>query len=591
MYQKYVIYSGSRKEWKMKQKTMDQITDIVINNSFVGNILSESQCGFILVNKDGDKIEYINEMAKDLFRLSDSNDFSSIRKIIDENNYSKLLEQQSISISHNNDKLELSATSSNEYVFILINDRTPEQQIKKETTALRKLNNKLQSVFENYNDDTICIADKNGIVEFSGEACERHCGITAKDIIGKNMLELEKQKYFYPSATGKVLKSKKTEVVMSDTLIGVTLITIGVPVFDESGEISKVITISRDFSKELEIAALLTRVKADVLEEDEQVETKTIITCSNKIYSILTLLKMVAPSESTVLITGETGTGKGLFAKYIYDNSKRADKPFFSINCGSIAENIIESELFGYAPSSFTGADKEGRQGLFEMAQGGTIFLDEIGELPLSQQVKLLHVLQEKKIIRVGGREYIDVDVRVIAATNKDLPKMVEDGTFREDLYYRLNVVSVYIPPLKDRKEDIPLLIKHFLQQMNVQNATHKEISSSAIEIMAEYEWPGNVRELENIIEMLSVTTSDHIIGIEHLPDQVKNIEVSDNTDKALVVNKVMPLKDGLKSVEIQMIEKALKECNGNQYEAAKLLSVDRSTITRKVNQYNIKYK
>lgn len=475
------------------------------------------------------------------------------------------------------------------YVFMehKIADEMKVEELKKERDSLLQLNKALQSVYENYNNDTICITDNKGTIEYCGEACERHCGLTADELIGKNVSWHEKEKHFYPSVTLRVLKSKRTEVIMQDTQIGVSLITIGVPIFDEFGEIKKVISISRDFSKELEIATLLAETQTDIADnESYDAADETIITCCDKIYSIMTLMRMVAPSNSTFLLTGESGTGKGVFAKYIHRKSKRSEKPFISVSCGAIAENLIESELFGYEPSTFTGADKQGREGLIEAANGGTLFLDEIGELPLSQQVKLLHVLQDKQLRRVGGRKCTDVDVRIIAATNRNLEEMVKEGTFREDLFYRLNVVTIHVPSLRERKEDIPLLIKHFLKERNKQNGTDREISNGAIQRMTEYYWPGNVRELENTIEMLSLTTTEHTIEESHLPAKMR----SKKADVASIdIKQVMPLKDAVAAVEKKMIELALLENGGSQLHAAKQLGVDRTTITRKVNQYKIK--
>lgn len=554
-------------------------------------LMHELDSGIIISKNKSNEIVYMNSPAVEFFAKDILNDnHVYIEEFFDEKEIELISCGKSFTIERKNKTLEIFSNSSDGFNLLVINDITRLVTIEEEIVTLKKLNRNLQSVYEQYSDDTICIADSNGIVEFAGEACYRHCGITADDIVGMNMYDLEKEQYFYPAATTKVLQSGKNEVVMSDTKIGVTLITIGVPIFNEAGQIKKVISISRDFSKEVEIATLLAQIKVDVYETGDSIEAnKMIVTCSNKMYSIMTLVRLVAKTDSTILLEGDTGTGKGVFARYIHNKSDRAKKPFVVVNCGSIAENVIESELFGYEAGTFTGGSKEGKIGLLELAQEGTLFLDEISELPLSQQVKLLNVLQDKTMLRVGGRKYINLDFRVIAATNKDLEDMVEKGTFREDLFYRLNVVNVKIPPLEERKEDIPLLIKHFLKKMNELNGTHKEISEDAISKLSQYSWPGNVRELENMLEMLSITTQDNVIDTKHLPNKVKMESKSKLIKEDLIeVKGTMNLRQALSDTEKKLIALAFNETGGNHQKIANILGVDRSTITRKINQYNI---
>jgi transcriptional regulator with PAS, ATPase and Fis domain len=293
----------------------------------------------------------------------------------------------------------------------------------------------------------------------------------------------------------------------------------------------------------------------------------------------------VAQVDSTVLITGESGSGKEIVAKTIHKLSKRKDGPLIQINCGAIPENLLESELFGYEPGAFTGASKEGKLGMFELAENGTLFLDEIGELPLNLQVKLLRVLQEREIVRVGGIKPKKINVRIIAATNKDLEKMVEKGMFREDLYYRLNVVRIKIPPLRERKTDIPPLIQHFLRKFNEKYEMNKKISPEVIERLIAYDWPGNVRELENLIERLVVIVIEDIIELKHLPDY---LQASINSDHFQVsVSGIIPLKKASEDLEKQLISKALQKY-GSTRKAAQILEVDQATIVRKAKKYNI---
>jgi two-component system, NtrC family, response regulator AtoC len=289
----------------------------------------------------------------------------------------------------------------------------------------------------------------------------------------------------------------------------------------------------------------------------------------------------VAPSRSTVLIRGESGTGKELIAKAIHYNSPKADRPFVAIDCGALAETLLESELFGHVRGAFTGAISS-KRGLFEQAHGGTCFLDEIGDISLNTQAKLLRVLEEHEIKRVGGTDSVKVDVRVIAATNKDLEAVIRAAKFREDLYYRLNVVTISLPPLRDRREDIPLLATHFLRKYAEENnkrITH--ISVDAMTLLEEYKWPGNVRELENVIERAVALTSNPVLLPEDLPPRL-NEGFEDTKGDRLT----RPLT--LREVERRHIERVLRETRGNKKLAAELLGINRRTLYRIAQRYGL---
>ncbi|PLX69082.1 MAG: hypothetical protein C0602_07870 [Denitrovibrio sp.] len=304
--------------------------------------------------------------------------------------------------------------------------------------------------------------------------------------------------------------------------------------------------------------------------------------------ALMSTLESVASVTTTILISGESGVGKSVAARHIHDRSDRKDCPFVVINCGSIPENLIESELFGHMEGSFTGATKGGKAGLIELGDGGTVFLDEVGDLPQSIQVKLLHVIQEKKLIRVGGQKYIDVDIRIIAATNRDLPKMVEQGTFREDLYYRLSVVPITVPPLRERKDEIEELAWKFLSHYNSKYNYQKEFSPDLLHFFRSYQWPGNIRELENIIERLIVTVDSDIIRKKHLPAGLLDDE--DISSEPLVVNKILTLKDATAMMETQLLELAAENLKST-YKIAKSLGVNQSTVVRKMKAYNMNIK
>jgi len=309
---------------------------------------------------------------------------------------------------------------------------------------------------------------------------------------------------------------------------------------------------------------------------------------SNPIQKVFELIERVADTDSTVLITGESGTGKELIAKAIHYNSYRRDKPMIVINCGAIPEELLESELFGHEKGAFTGAHKM-RVGRFEMANGGTIFLDEIGDMSPNLQVKLLRVLQEQKFERVGGTRTLEIDVRIIAATNKNLINAVNKGKFRQDLYYRLNVIPMKVPPLRMRKSDIPLLVEFFVAKFNKQKQKHiSGFTQKAMNALMEYSWPGNVRELENLVERLVILASDETIDLDDVPDSIKG-----KGDKVESIEVRIP-KDGIvfehavEEYEKKLILQALSETNWVKTKAAKLLNINRTTLIEKMKKKNL---
>lgn len=322
----------------------------------------------------------------------------------------------------------------------------------------------------------------------------------------------------------------------------------------------------------------------------EQLQEKhkitSIISQSPKMQDVINLAYLSAKSRATILISGENGTGKELMARAIHQIGSRSSKPFVAINIPALSESLLESELFGHEKGSFTGADKQ-TKGRFEIANGGTIFLDEIGDISASTQIKILRVLQEQQFERVGGSEPINVDVRIIAATNQNLEKKIKDGTFREDLYYRLNVVSIKIPPLRDRKEDIPPLIEHFIELFCKENKREKlEISKEAFDMLMKFNYPGNIRELENIIERAVVLTRGSIITLNDLPIPVRGF--SEEFTRPSLGKGTLP--EQIHSVERELISNALNESNGNQTLAGKLLGISERNLRYKLKKYNIKY-
>ena len=328
------------------------------------------------------------------------------------------------------------------------------------------------------------------------------------------------------------------------------------------------------------------QLKKKIATLENSLQLGSMIGRSREMQAVFQLAGKVAPHISTVLITGESGTGKELVARGIHQKSPRAEQPFVAVNCGSIPENLLESEFFGYVRGAFTGADRD-KKGLFEEADGGTLFLDELGELQLSMQVKLLRVLQEHEIRRLGATRNTKVDVRIIAATAKNLADDVEAGRFREDLFYRLNVINVHLPPLRERTEDIPLLCEHFLEKFaNRLNAEKMQgISPAAMKLLLRYPWPGNVRELENVIERAMVLADKNIILPENLPENLGSRSGHRRLDDLLGT---LSIKEGRKILEHRLISRALLATGGNKSKAAELLEISYPSLLSKIKEYGV---
>lgn len=324
----------------------------------------------------------------------------------------------------------------------------------------------------------------------------------------------------------------------------------------------------------------------------EKYRFNNIIGKSKRMQEVYRIMEKVAPTDSTVIIYGESGTGKELVARAIHYNSPRKDKPFISVDCGALSESLLESELFGHIRGSFTDAVVT-KPGLFEVANGGTFFLDEVSNISLSIQAKLLRVLQEREFRPVGGTSWKKVDLRLIAATNKDLKKMIQEGAFREDLFYRLNIVPIFLPPLRERREDIPLLVSHFLEKFNRERGRNiKGVSPEAMQLLVNYPWPGNVRELENVIERVVVMTEENTIGVEYLPVAIRE-EAGEETTVPRNSQELKKLKKELRKKAVAKIEKkfvleALRRNKGNITRAAKDVGMHRQNFQALMRKYNI---
>lgn len=367
----------------------------------------------------------------------------------------------------------------------------------------------LQDVFE-YAFDEIFVTDDKGIVVRVNSMCERHYQLSAKELVGKHVKELQKEGIFYPSATLEVIEKKRPVELVQTTKSGEYLHVRTRPVFDDEGNLRRVISYSRDLTElyqlRQKVEEMDNQLKTYKKELRETYEHEGLIFKSIAMQKIIETIKKVSVVDSTVLVLGETGVGKSRLVRHLHEVSHRKNESFYEINCAALPTNLIESELFGYSGGSFTGANREGKKGLLESAHKGTLFLDEIGEMPLEIQAKLLQVLQEKTFRPIGGRELKKVDVRIVAATNRDLSTMVKQGTFRKDLYYRLNVIPISIPPLRERTEDILPLIYHYLQHFNKKYGRDVKLAPSTLQMFVGYPWEGNNREIENVIERIVIT-------------------------------------------------------------------------------------
>lgn len=439
--------------------------------------------------------------------------------------------------------------------------------------------------------DEIYVTNSEGIVVYVNKAVEKHCGVKAEDIIGKSSQEISARNLWGPRVSPIAIKRKRSFTLEQKTCTGKTLLTTANPIWDEDGNLELVIENSRDITEtegvkfELENSMrMLNHYKNEVEKlKKKELSHPGFICKSKKMTDLLELANRIAAVDSTVLLLGESGTGKGIIAKYIHSKSTRKKGPFIPINCASIPSELMESELFGYAKGAFTGANEKGKIGLIDLADKGTLFLDEIGELPMKMQAKLLQVLQDNKYFKVGGREVQTANCRIIAATNRNLKEMVEKETFREDLYYRLNIFEIEIPPLRERKEEITHFVNFFLDKFNNKYKVSHTISKSALDILAEYSWPGNVRELENTIERIVVVTPETIIEDHHLPKHF--FEDTASGESSTTIIKHFSLDEAINETERNIITKAYQEL-GSSYEVARVLKTSQSKASRLIRKY-----
>lgn len=469
-----------------------------------------------------------------------------------------------------------------------------EKEVELQTKNLKETNDQLQTIF-NASSESIWVCNGEGKVIRVNCATEKLFGIGASEVEGKNISELVERGFMDRSVTGMVLQSgEQTSIIQNALKTKKQLLVTGSPVFDEKGNITMVIVNERDLTqlnilqKELQqVKEVTSRFKEELVElQLQELAAKDIISQSPQMQEILTVgIKLASMDISNILILGESGTGKGLLAKFIHNSSKKANGPFVKINCAALPESLLEAELFGYEKGAFTGARDKGKMGLFEMAENGTLFLDEIGELPLSLQAKLLHCLEENEIMHLGGLTPIKVNCKVIAATNVDLEERVEKKTFRKDLFFRLNTFPITIPPLRERPEDILELSLYFLEKYNDRYESERRISSSELKKIQSHPFPGNVRELKNIIKkavVLSYTSIEDSLGGTSIIDASgrKSMKVDPDINGK-------SFKEALAEYERSVLAEALKK-HPTTRSLASHLSMSQSQVVRKLAEHNL---
>ncbi len=468
---------------------------------------------------------------------------------------------------------------------VLIRDKTEVDSLTSRVKELWQSRQLLESVIESI-DDAISVADEHGNNIIVNPAYSRLTGLPKDEVIGKPATEdiaEGESMHMKVLQTGKPVRNAPLKVgpLKRDVIVHVAPIEIDGKIAGSVGVIHDISEIKRLTSELTETRGLLRRLRAKYTWDDITGESMAMVSAKEQALR-------AAETPATVLLRGESGIGKELFAHAIHNASDRSGEQFVSVNCAAIAESLLESEIFGYEEGAFTGALKGGKKGFFEEAQGGTIFLDEIGDLGPALQSKLLRVLQEREIVRVGGTDSIGVDVRVIAATNADLEDKVKDNTFREDLYYRLNVIPIHLVPLRNRIEDIPELARHMLFRLNQEyHRLVESISDEAIAALVRHNWPGNVRELQNVLgqAMLNMHPKEKLIEVTHLPPLGSMASVRDVRQAQGVVRK---LKHAVAEAEAGAIRSALAQTGGNRTEAAKVLGVSLRSLYYKIERYDI---
>ena len=464
-----------------------------------------------------------------------------------------------------------------------------------ELGRVKEVNKEFEAILDSFYDG-IGIIDSDGTLLRVNTSYERITGLSKHDNgVGRNVRELQDDGTVSQAVALLVLSQKKPVTIKQRIKTGKEILITGSPIFSENGEMLLVVCNIRDMT---ELNLLRERIENTEQQniryahEIKELRTKLLqheefVFRSASMQRVFKLIVRVANVNSHVLITGESGVGKEIVATLIHELSPRVNGPFLQINCGAIPENLLESELFGYEEGAFTGARVGGKKGIFELCEGGTLLLDEIGEMPMNMQVKLLRVLQQQEVLRVGATKPIKFNVRVITATNKDLEEMVAQHRFRADLFYRLNIVPIHLPPLRERTDDIVPLAIHFLEGFNQKYGSNIRFVPEILLAFERHSWPGNVRELENLIERMLIMNEDEVLTLEHLPFTISSVPRHQALE--IQVNEPMPLEKAVEMLEIELLYKTL-QAYPTIRQAAKVLGVSHPTVIRKIQKYKLDY-
>lgn len=468
--------------------------------------------------------------------------------------------------------------------------REGEARTRAELSSLKHDNRELEAIFESSHDG-IVVADGKGVLLRISNSYSRITGIPKEALIGKHVDDMVAEGSVTPSGTALALRTRKSVTLTQTFRGGRTSVVTSTPIMDDNGEIVRVVTNVRDMTEIQKLRDELAESRKKLDRYSRLVENLTqvqgaedgMVFRSSRMEALRERALKFAPVDAPLLITGESGTGKEVIANFVHRHSPRQARPFLKINCGAIPEQLLESELFGYEGGAFTGARREGHVGLVEMAKEGTLLLDEVGELSLNLQVKLLRFVQSREFFRVGGNRALSVDVRIIAATNQDLERMVQERRFRMDLFYRLNVCTLHVPPLAERLQDIVPLTHHFLRQCNEKHKTDKSFSPAVYRAFERHAWKGNVRELENIVERLVIVSPSSLIEYEHLPDELRDNSAGDGSG-----GPAQTYREALEGFERNYWAQAMKRYPSYRLAAA-MLGVDHSTIVKKLARLGIR--
>ena len=564
-------------------------------------IINSTHDGLISIDKTG-RIELFNSAAAEIMDLSKDEVIGrDVREVIPNTRLHRILQSGESELNQVQHVGETTIITNRVPVkdsqgkvigaVAVFRDITEVKKLAEEITDLKEMRGLLEAII-NSTQDAISVVDENGIGILINPAYTRLTGLTEEDVIGQPAtvdIAEGKSMHYKVLETKESVRNVRMKVGPNkkDVIVNVAPIIV-------DGELKGSVGVIHDVSEIKELTEELDEAKRMIRQLNAKYTFKDIIGKSETMKAVIKQAEKASKTPVTVLLRGESGTGKELFAHAIHNSSERNKNKFIRVNCSALADNLLESELFGYTEGAFTGARKGGKKGLFEEADGGTIFLDEIGKVSLNLQAKLLRVLQEKEIVRVGATQPISVNVRVIVATNTNLEEAIQENEFREDLYYRLNVFPLFIPPLRERKEDLRLLINHIIRKFNQEyGRSVNGISDKAFHKLAEYKWPGNVRELENLVgrAMIYMNLEEDVIKINHLPPlgdsgEKEGLQQSyQGFDYSLEDNS---LKDIVSTTEKRIIKDALARTDGNRTEAANLLDIAVRSLYYKMDKYNI---